>query len=139
MISECKHLGVVLSKTLCIKRDVDRATDSFLKQFFWKFCKFNYADRNVLVFLFKPHSSSFYAVENWTFGASNKALQRLSIAYHKAVRRISGMTPWESNHDAFLTVEVDIVRYLYAQRRVSFAFALWNSESPFVSLLCFII
>ena len=61
---------------------------------------------------------------------SNRALQRISVAYHKAVKRICGMTPWESNHDACLTAGVNIFRHLYAKRRVSFAFAVRNSESP---------
>ena len=32
-VSECKYLGVVLSDSLCVKKDVDRTTSTFLKRF----------------------------------------------------------------------------------------------------------
>ena len=130
IVSEYKYLGVVISDTLCIKCDVNRVTDSFLKQFNSMFCKFSYADKSILAFLFRTYTSSFYAIENWTFGASNRALQRISVAYHKAVKRVCGLNPWVSNHDACKTLGVNIFKHLYAKRRVGFAVAVINSESP---------
>ena len=75
MVSEWKYVGVVLSGTFCIKCDVDRAPDSFLKQINSLFSELSYADGNVS----KLYTSSLYAVENRTFGASNRALHKLSM------------------------------------------------------------
>ena len=78
---------------------------------------------------------SFYAVENWTFVVSNKALRIRSIAQHKVVLRICGLTPQKTNYDASLTVRVNTFRHLYAKQRVGFVFAVWNSESPCLASL----
>ena len=130
-------MDVVSNKTLRIKRDVDRPTDSFLEQFISKFCKFSYAHRNVLAFLFKTYTNSSYAVENWIFGASNRAFQRLSVAHHETDKRIRGMSPWESNNDACLTVGVNIFRHLHAKRCVGFVLAVLNSEKPCLAPLLY--
>ena len=82
----------------------------------------------MLALSLKTFTSSFYAVENWEFTVSNRVLKRTSVAHHKAVKRICGMGPWESNHDTCLVVEVSVSRRLYANRCASFAFAFLYSE-----------
>ena len=79
------------------------------------------------MFFLKTFTSSFYAVDTWTFDVSNLAVQKLSVAHHIAVKRKRWMTPLGSNHDACLTMTVNIFRHLFAKRRVSFAFAARNS------------
>ena len=107
-------------------------TSSFLKQFNSLFYKFNYVDRKVLTFLFRTYTSSFYGLENWTLTGCKRDFQKLSITYHKAVKRICSMNVWESNHDACKIAEVHIFKHLYAKRRAAFMYSLLKSNSPCV-------
>ena len=120
----------MLTDTLCIGKDINRATSCFLKQFNSLMYRFNYADMKVLAHLFRTYTSSFYAIENWALAKSNKHMHRISVAYHKAVKRICSMNVWESNHGACKTADVNIFKHLYAKRRITFMFSLRDTKSP---------
>ena len=121
---ESKYLGVMLTQTLSIDKDVDRTTSSFLKQFNSLFYKFNYVDRKVLKFLFCRYTSSFYGLENWTLTVCRRDFQKMSITYHKALKRTCSMNMWESNHEDCKIVEVHIFKHLYAKRCAGFMYSL---------------
>ena len=73
------YLGVLLTETLSIDKDVDRMTTSFLKQLNSLSYKFNYVDRKVLTFLFRTHKSPSYGLKNWTLTGCKSDFQKLSI------------------------------------------------------------
>ena len=123
---------MVITKTLSIDKDVARLTLSFLWQFNSLFYKFIYVDRNVLMFLFRTFTSSFYGLENLTLTGCTRDFQTLSITYHKAVKRIRSMNVWESSHDACKITEVLNFKDLYAKRRAAFMFLLLKSINPCV-------
>ena len=106
-----------------------------MEQFNSLYYKFSYADRDVLAFLFRTYTSSFYAIENWNFGTSSYPIRKISVAYHKAVKRVSGMNVWQSNHDACKVAGVNTFKHLYAKRRVNFLFSLRDSKSPCLTSL----
>ena len=56
-----KYLGVVFSETLCIKRDVVRTIDSFLKHFKSIYFTISFADMKTLGCLFKTYTLSICA------------------------------------------------------------------------------
>ena len=62
---QCKYLGVILSDDGGIGHDIDRAMNAFLKQFYATYGKFKFCDRNVLCYLFRTYTSSFYGIELW--------------------------------------------------------------------------
>ena len=76
-VSILKYLGVHLSEDLDIKADCDRVVKSFLRQFNSMYNKFNFLPTEVLSFLFKTYTTSFYGINLWfeqkikynTFGA----------------------------------------------------------------------
>ena len=51
---------------MSIKRDIDRAVNSFLGQFNMMCSKFYFVDRNMIYYLFKSFTSSFYGAELWS-------------------------------------------------------------------------
>ena len=63
---ECNYLGVMLTETLSIDKDVDRMTSSFLKYFNSLFYEFIHVDRKVLTYLFRTNISSFFSLKNLT-------------------------------------------------------------------------
>ena len=133
-VSECKYLGVVFSENLsCIDKDMDRVLNSFLAQFNSMYQKFSFLDRHIVYFLFKTYTSSFYGVEMWYNGLKNdRTLHKLSVGYHKAVKKIAGLNPWDGNHGACEEVGVDIFKHLQAKRMISLYFKTMNSENRFL-------
>ena len=119
MALECvdvfKYLGIVLSSNLNISGDVDRALNAFLGQFNACYHKFNFVDHKVMVYLFKTYASSFYGCETW-YNVSNrdKKFHKISVGYHKAVKKIAGLPVWNSNHMACESIGVNIFRHLQA-------------------------
>jgi len=64
-VFELKYLGIILTDDMSIGKDIDRVINSFLRQYNSMFYKFNFIDRNILFFLFKTYTSSFYGIELW--------------------------------------------------------------------------
>ena len=54
-------------------------------------------------------------------------MKRISVAYHKAVKRVAGKRPWDSNHDACNLVRVNIFKHLLSKRLLSQFFNITNS------------
>jgi len=75
--------GVVLAEDLSCTKDVERAKMSFYNQFNCLKSKFSCMDQKVLL-----HAMCFYGVESWFFKLFKKDLNKISIPYHKAIKRI---------------------------------------------------
>ena len=129
-VSNCKYLGVFLTANGDLGSEVDRVTDSFLKQFNGMYSKFYFTNKNIIFFLFKSFTSSFYGIETWIEKIYEYQLNRISIAYHKAVKRICDLNVWDSNHAACDTAGVMIFRHLWARRLVCFWHRMWHNISP---------
>ena len=57
------------------------------------FHKFSFVDHNIMYYLFKTYTSSFYGVELWYNGiTSASSLRLISVGYHKAVKKLAGLT-----------------------------------------------
>ena len=132
-----KYLGVVLTNNNDLGPDIDRALSSFLKQFNSLYSKFSFVDRNVLYFLFKSFATSFYGMETWFEKIKQCDLNRISVAYHKAVKRVAGMNVWDSNHAACHVVGVPIFKHFVARRIICFWHKLINSKSESLSNLIY--
>ena len=85
-VYDYKYIGIILKDDLNNGKDVDRATNNFLVQFNALYHKFSFASQNVLNFLFKTYSSSFYGIELW-YNDKNRMrnMQKIAVAYHKAI------------------------------------------------------
>ena len=132
-VSSYKYLGIILSDDRSITSDVDRATNSFLKQFNAMYYKFYYMHSSVLNFLFKTYTSSFYGAELWHGSIKYRNINKISVTYHKAVKKIAHLNVWDSNHVACETVGVPIFKHLIAKRALVFFSQLINTKSPCVS------
>ena len=95
--------------------------------------KFYNLNNNVLHHLFRTYTSSFYGIETWYDSLSNRNINKLSVCYHKAVKKVAHLNVWDSNHLACDIVNVPIFIHLAAKRAICFLFSLLNSQSPCVS------
>jgi len=133
-----KYLGVYLSDDLSINRDIDRVLDAFLKQFNSMYCKFYYVDIGLLCFLFRTYTSSLYGAELWFDQVlAPRQLYRLSVGYHKAVKKVLGMNVWDSNHVACEKMGIHTLPHLIASRLLSRFMSLSSSQCRMVRILKF--
>ena len=128
-VDTLKYLGLVFRHDLSNSTDIDRVMNSFLQQFNSVYRKFNFVDKEVLLHLFRSYTSSFYGMESWCYKLSNMSLRKISVAYHKAVKRICGYNTWDSNHRACDDAGVPIFKHLHALRLIKYIFSLINTES----------
>ena len=62
-VASCKYLGITLDENFNCKEDINRAMNSFLKQFNGIFHKFNFLNMELLSFLSKSYCTSFYGMD----------------------------------------------------------------------------
>ena len=136
-VSQCKYLGVILSGDGSMKHDIDRALNSFLKQFNAMYSKFYFTNKEVLFYLFKSFTSSFYGIELWCSNIPQYQLNYISVAYHKAIKKISGLNVWDSNHLGCEIADVRIFKHMLARRLVCFWHRLFRSKSPCMANLSY--
>ena len=129
-VNSCKYLGVIISENGDLADDVDRVLNAFYRQFNGMFSKFNFTNREVLSFLFKTFTSSFYGIDAWIENLKKFQLDRISVAFHKAVKRIGGFNVWDSNHEACEAIGVLLFKHLLSKRLVCFWHNLFKCNSP---------
>ena len=91
--------------------------------------RFNFLPRDMLYFLFKSYTSSFYGIDLWFEKIPDSHLNKACIPYHKAVKRISGLSVCDSNHEACELAGVQIFSHLRATCLVSFWHGLFHTKS----------
>ena len=75
-------------------------------------------------------TSSFFGIDTWFEKIKCHEINKISVSYHKAVKRACGLNVWDSNHEACETVGVPIFKHLLAKRLVCFWHNLCYSKSP---------
>ena len=88
---------------------------------------------SVLHYLFRTYTSSFYGVELWHGSISYRHIDKISIIYHKAVKRIARLNVWDSNHEACEIVGIPIFKHLIAMRAINFFHQMLKSSSPCIA------
>ena len=135
-VSSLKYLGIFLSEDFSIKGDVDRALKSFLKQFNAMFQKFNFLNSEVLSFLFKTYTTSFYGINLWfEHKIQPSHIRNLEVAYHKAIKKIVGIEVWRSNHEACDLMGIDLFKHFLSKRMAKFYFSAISSECKMFRML----
>ena len=134
-IKETKYLGTILSSDFKIHKDVDRSCFSFLKQFNAVFHKFSFLNRDVKAFLVQSYCMSFYGSDLWFDYKNKRVFHGFAVAYHKALKRLAGLAPWDSNHRACEILKFPIFIHNINSRLISYFFSLVYSKSPCLSTL----
>ena len=134
--NQIKYLGIIITNDMALDKDIERTLNSFLRQFNSMFYKFSFTRRDILFFLFKTYTSSFYGINLWFENdIKHRNIHGISVAYHKAVKRIAGMNIWDSNHLACELVGVNVFKHLLAKRLVKHYFAIFGSRCAIIKYL----
>jgi len=135
-VRSIKYLGVVMTDNMSIDCDIDRTLDSFLRQFNGIFSKFSFVNFDILCYMFRTCVTSFYGVGVWIEQKlSARLIHKLSVAYHKAVKKVASLNVWDSNHVACERVGVDTMPHLIAKRLLSFYANVKQSKCKIISSL----
>ena len=128
-VFEHKYLGIMLVDNIDNCKDADRVTNSFLKQFNSMYYRFNFADKNILNYLFVTYATSFYGIELWYNGKNrNKYLRTPAVAYHKAIKKLYNLSPYDSNHYACDIGGFEIFKHLQSKRMLKYCYSLFKSQ-----------
>ena len=107
VVTSFKYLGYMLNDRLTNVDDVTRSRDRFYKEFNCILRKFSFTDIRVKLFLFKTYCIQLYGCDLWFSNhGSLGSLKSFAIAYHKAVKKILGLSSHESNHFACQEAEL---------------------------------
>ena len=106
-----------------------RAATAFLAQFNSLYIKFSFVDRELMFFLFRTYTSSFYGIESWWYKLTAASTNKIAVAYHNAVKKVAGLNVWDSNHVACEIVNVPIFKHLLAKRLITFLPGLQKSSN----------
>ena len=132
-VLEIKYLGIMISNDLTLKADAERALTAFLKQFNSFYYKFNFASVDMMKFLFKTYCTSFYGISTWIEEKfTDSRMRKISVGYHKAVKRLANMAPRQSNHEACEILELNIFKHLLYKRILSHYLAIISSKSGII-------
>ena len=99
IVRSIKYLGYEIVNDLDNSKDVDCRRSKFYSEFNQVLRKFSDLDKNVKLFLFKQYCLQIYGAELW-FGrnVSHSSLKQFGVGYHKAIKKIIGVSYHESNH-----------------------------------------
>ena len=115
-----------------LKADADRILKIFLAQFNSLFQKFNFLPANILIYLFKTYCTSFFGINIWfEEDIKRKDVRKIEVAYHKAIKRMVGMKPWESNHTACEKAGLMVFKHLLSERLLNFYRGIFDTKCNF--------
>ena len=90
-------------------------------------------DENIKIFLFKQYCLQLYGEELWFGGVKSKtALKQFAIGYHKAIKKLIGVSYHESNHYACQEAQLLTFEHYLNNNRIQFMFKLQLSPCLFI-------
>ena len=128
-----KYLGFFISYNLCNEEDINSRRKKFYSEYNQILRKFYSVDVEIKLFLFKQFCIQFYGAELW-YGdsGSRAALRQFEIGYHKAIKKLIGLSYHESNHYACQQAQLLIFKHLLNKLKIMFLFRLYFSPCIFI-------
>ena len=120
IVPSIKYLGYVITDKLDYAEDFSRVKSKFYADFNVILRHFHFADKDVKVFLFKQYCLQFYGCELW-FGLKrpSQELKQFAVGYHKAVKKLLGLSMHESNHFACQEASLLLFNHLVNKIQIS--------------------
>ena len=123
LVDTFRYLGFVINCNLRNTEDINRSRDKFYKEFNMILRKFSFVDTRVKLFLFQQYCLQFYGCELWYNNQrSVSSLKQFAVGYHKAIKKVLGLSSHESNH--FACQEAGLLTFENLINKVRIYFAL---------------
>ena len=126
VVRTIRYLGYEITDTLSNMNDVNCKIRKFYSEFNQILRKFNKLDIDTKLFLFKQYCLQIYGSELW-FGPkiSNSHIKQFAVGYHKAIKKILGLSYHESNHYACQEARMYTFENLINNNKIQFMFRLY--------------
>ena len=113
--------------------DINRVKRKFFIEFNSILRKFSICEAKVKLFLFKQYCLQFYGMDLW-FGCSKskQSCQQFAIAYHKAIKKLLGLSTHESNHFACQEGNLFIFDHFLNKTKLSLAVRFLTKRCVFI-------
>ena len=140
IVDSFKYLGFIVNSKMHNTDDIDRARNKFYQEFNVILRKFSFADKRVKLFLFSQYCLQLYGAELWFYNKNAKSnLKQFSVGYHKAIKKILGLSYHESNHYACQEAKLYTFDHLINKFKILFVMRIFTNPCSFIrSLLSFI-
>ena len=131
-----RYLGYEIVDTLCNENDINCKMRKFYAEFNQILRKFNNLDVNTKLFLFKQYCLQIYGSELWfSRKRSGNNIKQFAVGYHKAIKKILGLSYHESNHYACQEAGVYTFENLMNNNKIQFMFRLHIKPCNFIKKL----
>ena len=126
VVRTIRYLGYEITDTLSNENDINCKIRKFYAEFNQILRKFNKLDIDTKLFLFKQYCLQIYGSELW-FGPkiSNSHIKQFAVGYHKAIKKILGLSYHESNHYACQEARMYTFENLINNNKIQFMFRLY--------------
>lgn len=132
-VDEFKYLRHLVDSSLSDSADIRRVKRSLY--YGVMICsKVGYADKNILVQLFKSYCCNMYGCELWNLFLNKMAFRELCVAYHSSLKKLVKMPRSSSNHNLCLSLGFLCCMHV-AGRQLSVWLRLCSSANTIVSAL----
>ena len=127
-VNSFKYLGVMLRSDMLNVDDVQRAMRKFYSEFNCILRKFSFVDVNVKLYLFRYYCMQIYGADLWLDDkGSVSLLKQFAVGYHKAVKKMLGLSSHESNHFACQEARMPIFNHMINRMKIMTALRLFSS------------
>ena len=135
-VSTIRYLGYMITNDLSSNDDISRAKSKFYSEFNLLLRKFSFAHKEVKIYLFRQYCLQFYGSELW-FGPckSLQALKQFEVGYHKAIKKLLGLSTHESNHFACQEARLLMFNHLLNKQKICTVLRFILKPCEFISKL----
>ena len=128
-----KYLGFYLTPNLSNEEDISNKRNKFYSEFNQILRKFSSVNENIKLYLFKQYCLQMYGADLW-FGDKRckVALKQFAIGYHKAIKKLIGVSYHESNHYACQQAHLLTFEHFLNSLKIQFMFRLNMSPCLFI-------
>ena len=132
-IDSIKYLGFYLTHNLSNEEDINSKRNKFYSEYNQILRKFSSVAENVKLFIFKQYCLQVYGAELWFGDRRSKAsLKQFAIGYHKAIKKLIGVSYHESNHYACQQAQTLTFEHFLNSLKMQFMLRLNSSPCPFI-------
>ena len=127
-----KYLGYIVSRDLNIDKDVNRAMKKFYIEFNQILRKFHFLDNSIKIFLFKQYCMQIYGAELWFGSKSKSLLKQFTVGFHKAVKKLLGLSSHENNHYACQEANILMFNHYLNKLKICATIRLYRNPCKFI-------
>ena len=138
-VNSIKYLGFLIVNNMNLTADINRVKQKFYIEFNSILRKFSYSDNKVKLYLFKQYCLQFYGSELW-FGCSRSSqpINQFAIGYHKAIKKLLGLSSHESNHYACQEANVLMFNHFINKIKIRSSLRFLTKPCSFIGkIMCF--